>query len=61
MMSLVEALRKAKNELSQATYLSDVAPNEGLRAIYCNRADMLSTLIYAASIYQKLLEERKYD
>jgi hypothetical protein len=57
-MSLTAALGKARNEFAIANYLSETAPNAGLRAIYHNRADFLSTLIYAAGIYQKLLEDK---
>ena len=60
MMSLTEALLKARNEMHQAIHLSETAQNAGLRTIYKNRADFLSTLIYAAGIYQKLLEGNKY-
>ena len=60
MMSLTEAPCKARNELSTAVYLSETATNAGLRKIYDNKADLLSTLIYAASQYQKLLEGNKY-
>lgn len=58
MMSLTEALCKARNELAIANYLSETAPNAGLRKIYENRAEYLSTLIYATGIYKKLLEEK---
>lgn len=60
MMSLTEALIKARNEMHQAIHLSETAPNAGLRTIYENRADFLGMLIYAASVYQKLLEGNKY-
>ena len=60
MISLNEALIKARNEMHQAIYLSETAPNAGLRTIYENRADFLGTLIHAASTYQKLLEGNKY-
>jgi hypothetical protein len=59
-ISLDEALCKARNELAMACYLSETAPNEGLRVIYTNRAEYLSTLVYAAGIYKKLLEGNKY-
>lgn len=61
MISLTEALCKARNELAVANYLSETAPNAGLRRIYSNRAEYLSTLVYAAGIYKKLLEGNKYD
>lgn len=54
MMSLTEALCKARNDYAMALYLSETAPNAGLRKIYENRAEFLSVLIYTASIYQKL-------
>lgn len=60
MMTLTEALCKARNEFAMANYLSETAQNAGLRTIYKNRAEFLSTLIYATSIYQKLLEGNKY-
>lgn len=60
MISLNEALTKARNEMHLAIHLSEVAPNAGLRKIYENKADYLSTLIYAASTYKKLLEGNKY-
>jgi hypothetical protein len=60
MMPLTEALCKARNELSFAIYMSETASNAGLRKIYSNKADFLSTLIYATSTYQKLLEGKKY-
>lgn len=58
MMSLKDALHKARNELALAIHLSEVAPNAGLRTIYENRAELLSALIYAAGVYKKLLEDR---
>lgn len=60
MISLNEALARARNELHLAIHLSETAPNAGLCTIYENRADFLGTLVYAASIYQKLLEGNKY-
>lgn len=60
MISLDEALVKARNELHYAIHLSETAPNAGLRKIYENKADYLSTLVYAAGIYKKLLEGNKY-
>jgi hypothetical protein len=60
MISLDEALTRAINERHYAIHLSETAPNAGLRKIYENRADFLSTLIYAASTYKKLLEVNKY-
>jgi TRAP-type mannitol/chloroaromatic compound transport system substrate-binding protein len=59
-ISLNEALIKARNEMHQAIYLSETASNAGLRKIYENKADYLSQLIYAASTYKKLLEGNKY-
>lgn len=58
MISLDEALCKARNELATAIHLSETAPNEGLRVIYTNRAEYLSTLVYATGVYKKLLEGR---
>jgi hypothetical protein len=55
-MSLYAALCKARDELAMAIYLSETAPNAGLRVIYENKAEYLSTLIYAADAYKKLLE-----
>jgi hypothetical protein len=60
MIALTEALCMARNELAMANYMAETAPNAGLRTIFSNKADMLSTLIYAAGIYQKLLEGNKY-
>ena len=60
MISLPEALCRARNEYAIAIHLSETAPNAGLRKIYENRAECLSTLIYAAGVYKKLLEENKY-
>ena len=60
MISLNEALIKARNEMHLAIHLSEVAPNAGLRKIYENKADYLSTLIYAAGTYKKLSEGNKY-
>ena len=60
MMHINEALTKARNEMHLAVHLSEVAPNAGLRKIYENKANYLSTLIYAASIYKKLLEGSQY-
>ena len=59
MITLEEALCKARNELSAAVHLSETAPNAGLRTIYENKADYLSTLIYAAGIYKKMLEAKQ--
>ena len=59
MISLDDALCKAQNERAAAIHLSETAPNAGLRAIYENKADYLSTLIYAASIYKKMLEAKQ--
>lgn len=55
-MKLSAALCRAKEELATAIYLSETAPNAGLRVIYENKAEYLSTLIYAADVYKKLLE-----
>ena len=60
MMFLKQALLRARNEFAMANYLAETASNEGLRTIYRNKADYLGTLIYAAGIYQKLLEGNKY-
>ena len=60
MITLSEALCKARNEYAMAIHLSETAPNAGLRKIYENRAEYLSTIIYAAGIYKKLLEGNKY-
>jgi hypothetical protein len=60
MMSLTDALLKARNELNFAIYMTETAPNAGLRKIYSNKAEFLSTLIYATNIYKKLLECNTY-
>lgn len=61
MISLEEALQRARNELVVAIYLSETAPNAGLRTIYENKAEYLSTLVYATGIYKKLLEGKVYN
>lgn len=60
MITLTEALCKARNDYTHAIHLSETAPNAGLRAIYENRAEVLGQLIHAASTYKKLLEGNKY-
>lgn len=60
MITLSEALSKARNEYAMAIHLSEIAPNAGLRKIYDNKAEFLSTLIYAAGVYKKLLEGNEY-
>jgi hypothetical protein len=58
MISLNEALVKARNELAMSVYLSETAPNAGLQVIYENKAEWLCQLLWAANQYQKLLEEK---
>ena len=60
MIALTEALCKARNEFATANHLSETASNIGLRTIYRNKAEWLSQLIYAASQYQKLVDNNKY-
>ena len=42
------ALRKAKDELDSAIYLSECGINAGIRAIFFKKAEWLATLIYLA-------------
>ena len=56
MMTLEKALNKAKDELAVASYWSEVAPNAGLKTIYSNRVEYLTTLIYATEMYYRLLQ-----
>ena len=44
--SINRTLVQAKKELDTANYLSECSNNPGIRKIYGNRSDMLSTLIY---------------
>lgn len=54
--SINRALAQAKKELDTANYLSECSNNPGIRKIYGNRADMLSTLIYYTTLW--LQEQR---
>lgn len=43
------ALEKARNALAMAIYQSECGVNAGLRTIFANQADWLSTLVYLAT------------
>lgn len=51
--SINRALKQAEKELATANYLSECSDNSGIRKIYGNRADMLSTLIYYTKRYME--------
>lgn len=51
--SINRALEQAKKELDTANYLSECSNNSGIRTIYGNRSDMLSTLIYYTKRYME--------
>ena len=51
------ALEKAKEKLSQASYLSECGSNQGLRQMNANKADWLKWVVYLAELG---LETEKY-
>lgn len=54
MMTIEEAIERAKTELSQAVYLSECGSNYGIRAIYEDKAEWLCALLRFA---EKALKE----
>ena len=48
MMTSEEAIKRAKTELSQAVYLSECGANDGIRAIYEDKAEWLCALLRLA-------------
>lgn len=43
-----EAIKKARQECSKASYLEECGENAGIRAIYSKKAEWLSRVIYLA-------------
>ena len=48
MISREEALRRARNELALAIHVSETGSTDGIRAIYKDKAEWLSQVVYLA-------------
>lgn len=54
--TFIEAVNKAREELDYASYMSECAPNAGLRTIYSNR---LLWLRWVVMLAENTLEQEK--